>query len=785
MVNRIGETGPLWSIALLLVSAGAGWPGADSVAAGTDWPSFLGGSARGAYRPQERLSPPLKLLWVFTSDGTIESSPAVVEGVVYIGSCDGYLYALDARIGRLKWKFKAGGAIVSSPTVDAEAGVVYFGCNDFKLYGVSARDGKLLWQYATAPSSYARTHGDQVKASPALKDGTIFIGNYKGKWLAIKPEKIDSGTKARQVKSEPIWMANGTLTFASPATDGRSVVFASLDRIACLDSGTGKLRWERKGLGSFLASPVIDDQTVYAATAGNVEWQSRRFTNGSVPNAERFARTPGSVLALNLATGQTRWQSSTRDRVIASPAVTNDQVIVATVQGQVAGLDRTSGGRLWETSATTTEDGIWASPAATGNFVAVTSTDGWLYLFDRQSHKLAWAFDTRSPIYASPAIANGTIFIANTSGYVMAFGQGTAISHELAPREPRDLDWAVSFPVQNSFWSLVGTVESFKSQPMETWLKVGPRSRYRKDRGVLLDFLFTLEVERGAGERYDLGTGKPVKINTGDVVSVCSRPPTTYNQLHLSPTQVGPSAEMENRRRVRLVCALENPLNPLAPKGERPFSAYLIQVQPPNDETTPPQHWPVWHYNNWIHFTTEIEEKGHAQALGGLGLEFVGWGTCDERVHARYFPGSWWQRMKLHTYTQRSLDFYKIAMNPKTRRWWALPLHTPGMQAGMQAGIPPNESARYNKRPTCEIIADRTTGKAPLTVQFSANATDQDGRILWTTWDFDAADGISIDSADRSPSFTFRKPGRSIVSLTAMDNGLMPAFAHAVITVEP
>ena len=119
LVNR-----PPWSIVLLLVSAGAQWPTRHTVADGTDWPSFLGGSARGAYRPQERLRPPLKLLWVFASDGTIESSPAVVEGVVYIGSCDGFLYALDAKSGRLKWKFKAGGAIVSSPTVDARAGVV-------------------------------------------------------------------------------------------------------------------------------------------------------------------------------------------------------------------------------------------------------------------------------------------------------------------------------------------------------------------------------------------------------------------------------------------------------------------------------------------------------------------------------------------------------------------------------------------------------------------------------------------------------------------------------------
>jgi len=34
------------------------------------------------------------LLWKYTSDGYVESSPAVVNGVVYVGSLDGNIYAL-------------------------------------------------------------------------------------------------------------------------------------------------------------------------------------------------------------------------------------------------------------------------------------------------------------------------------------------------------------------------------------------------------------------------------------------------------------------------------------------------------------------------------------------------------------------------------------------------------------------------------------------------------------------------------------------------------------------
>jgi eukaryotic-like serine/threonine-protein kinase len=47
--------------------------------------------------------------WKFHTGGGVISSPAVVNGVAYIGSTDGNLYAVDAGCGALKWKFATGG----------------------------------------------------------------------------------------------------------------------------------------------------------------------------------------------------------------------------------------------------------------------------------------------------------------------------------------------------------------------------------------------------------------------------------------------------------------------------------------------------------------------------------------------------------------------------------------------------------------------------------------------------------------------------------------------------
>lgn len=70
--------------------------------------------------------------WTIPTDYSILSSPIVADGVVYIGSQDHKLYALDARKGTKYWTFTTGDVIDSSPTI--VNGVVYINVGDGKLY---------------------------------------------------------------------------------------------------------------------------------------------------------------------------------------------------------------------------------------------------------------------------------------------------------------------------------------------------------------------------------------------------------------------------------------------------------------------------------------------------------------------------------------------------------------------------------------------------------------------------------------------------------------------------
>src|SRR3954447_11363506 len=72
----------------------------------SDWPLFRRtaeqtGSTPGA-APDK-----LEELWKFTTEHSIESAVAVVDGVVYAASMDEHLYAIDLKTGKQKWKFKS------------------------------------------------------------------------------------------------------------------------------------------------------------------------------------------------------------------------------------------------------------------------------------------------------------------------------------------------------------------------------------------------------------------------------------------------------------------------------------------------------------------------------------------------------------------------------------------------------------------------------------------------------------------------------------------------------
>ena len=111
------------------------------------------------------VAPPasLSVKWTYDAGDAIDSSPAIADNVVYIGSAKGELLAIDLASGKLRWKYATGSSIgESSPAVSADA--VFVGDLDGTVHAVNVRDGSRLWTFKTA---------SEIKSSPTLAEDLV------------------------------------------------------------------------------------------------------------------------------------------------------------------------------------------------------------------------------------------------------------------------------------------------------------------------------------------------------------------------------------------------------------------------------------------------------------------------------------------------------------------------------------------------------------------------------------------------------------------------------------
>lgn len=120
---------------------------------------------------------------------SIGSSPAIANGILYVGSDDRNLYALDLRTGYLLWNYSTGAPIDSSPAV--ADGVVYIGSEDFNVYALDANTGAVLWNFPT---------GNEVESSPTIANGTLYVGSDDGNLYAFN---LAGGSQTRRGAPRP------------------------------------------------------------------------------------------------------------------------------------------------------------------------------------------------------------------------------------------------------------------------------------------------------------------------------------------------------------------------------------------------------------------------------------------------------------------------------------------------------------------------------------------------------------------------------------------------------
>jgi eukaryotic-like serine/threonine-protein kinase len=346
-------------------------------------------------------------LWKRATAGPVAATPAVAEGIVYVGSYDGKFYAFDAHTGALKWKFKTEGerrfeakglhglqpknqtiadpfdVFLSSPVV--AQGTVYFGSGDGNVYALDAASGELRWKFRT---------GDVVHASPAFANGALFVGSWDSYFYAIDAKT--GAEKWRFHAGEDALIHNQVGFQSSPAVIDGTVYTGCRDaQLYALDAATGKEKWRfDNALSWVVTSPAVVNDNVFFATSDSSLYH-----------------------VVEAATGKAILRKEAKAYMFSSPTVVGDVALIGVLNGTLEARDVKTGEVLWD----------FQTDASKQN-------KGWVLTADRKFNQplLFYSSWREIPavsndrqvsvgsIFSSPLVQNGVVYFGSADGFLYA-----------------------------------------------------------------------------------------------------------------------------------------------------------------------------------------------------------------------------------------------------------------------------------------------------------------------------------------------------------------------------
>ncbi len=200
----------------------------------------------------------------FDANTRLSSSPAVVGGKVYVGSLDTNVYCFDANSGDVDWTYKTEGYITSSPAV--VDGAVYITSQEpasAGLYKLDANNGSRIWKLEI-PYVLTAERGTDMHVSPTVADGMVFVASNKDEYHGVNAAtgtiewtyNVTKGTEE----------SGGGFLVGSITHHNGKLFLVDQFFITCLDAKSGEVQWKSWLGGEIYISPAYSDGKIYAAT---------------------------------------------------------------------------------------------------------------------------------------------------------------------------------------------------------------------------------------------------------------------------------------------------------------------------------------------------------------------------------------------------------------------------------------------------------------------------------------------------------------------------------------
>jgi eukaryotic-like serine/threonine-protein kinase len=348
-----------------------------------------------------------RVVWTYPTGGDIASAPAVANGIAVVLSRDGKCHGVEVQTGKPLWTFETNGEsrytragvcytqpftetvpdpwdlFLSSPVI-AE-GLVYFGSGDHHLYALDLLTGALRWKYKT---------GDVVHASPAVADGRLYCGSFDTRFYCLDAASGEKIWEFKTGSDDSHHLMEGIVGGATIANG--AVYFGARDaRFYCLEQTTGILRWSYEVKGTWVvASPAYANGRVYFCTSDThlligldahtgtevmrASFKGYGYSSPLIAGKRIYVGSfAGECTAFDLSTGQpianfsTPGQKQNGDDIFDQSGAVRAQVYAGceTLDDTIVAIRS----RLFSVG------GMLSSPTLTDGMILIGSTDGNLY----------------------------------------------------------------------------------------------------------------------------------------------------------------------------------------------------------------------------------------------------------------------------------------------------------------------------------------------------------------------------------------------------------------------
>jgi outer membrane protein assembly factor BamB/tRNA A-37 threonylcarbamoyl transferase component Bud32 len=310
------------------------------------------------------------------------------------------------------WSFKCEDEIRGTPAL--QQGSLYIGCYDNNLYAINAADGQFQWKYPSEGGIVSR---------PIVYEGNVMFGSEDQRLHVVS---------ARTGKIVWSYYTDGKIYSSPRIAEGHIFIGSDDQDIHAINVNTGRVVWKFATDGAVHSTPLVANELVYVGTEnggmyavdfrGEMKWKfqaKRAITSSPVARGQAIyvSSLDSTLYALDAKNGWAIWKFRLGKGSISSPAIADDYILVGASDGFIYCVDARTAKEVWRFR---TENQVSGSPVVYKDSLYCGSVDGNLYCLEYRTGRLRWKFETQGAITGSPVVMDDIVYIGSTDHHVYA-----------------------------------------------------------------------------------------------------------------------------------------------------------------------------------------------------------------------------------------------------------------------------------------------------------------------------------------------------------------------------